>query len=39
MSKQAHKCLSFDVISGDVAFDPNDRECGVIYPKLSWRID
>jgi len=36
---QAHKCLSFDVISGDVAFDPNDREWGVIYPKLSWRID
>jgi len=36
---QAHKCLSFDVISDDAAFDPNDSDWGVVYPKLSWRVE
>jgi lipopolysaccharide transport system ATP-binding protein len=36
---QAHKCLSFDIISEDVAFDPNDTDWGMVYPRLSWWIE
>jgi len=36
---EAHKCLSFDIISKDRAFDPNDRSWGAVYPRLAWHIE
>jgi len=36
---EAHKCLSFDIISKDRGFDPNDRGWGAVYPRLAWHIE
>jgi lipopolysaccharide transport system ATP-binding protein len=36
---EAHQCLSFDIISKDRRFDPNDQNWGAVYPQLVWQIE